>query len=141
MQGVAAGHVIVCRYIRAEVSFYYHGRQFLPGDRIETGNAAEDLLYCKGSVTGLPEEAELFLVNDSGKKKISWSKMGSQLGEIDLEIPWGQGDWQWTRLEIRDPVGKFLAYLNPVYRGEHHSGCKTFGEAVKGWQKHREKNV
>ena len=54
MQGVAAGHVIVCRYIRAEVSFYYHGRQYLPGDRIETGNAAGDLLYCKGSVTGLP---------------------------------------------------------------------------------------
>ena len=141
MQGVAAGHVIVCRYIRAEVSFYYHGRQYLPGDRIETGNAAGDLLYCKGSVTGLPEEAELFLVNGSGKKKIPWSKRGSQLGEIELEIPWGQGDWQWTRLEIRDPVGKLLTYLNPVYRGEHHSGCKTFGEAVKGWQKHREKNV
>ena len=74
-------------------------------------------MYCKGSVTGLPEEAELFLVNDRGKKKISWSKMGSQLGEIDLEIPWGQGDWQWTRLEIRDPVGKFLAYLQPGVPG------------------------
>lgn len=63
MQGVAAGHVIVCRYIRAEVSFYYHGGQYLPGDRIETGNAAGDLLYCKGSVTGLPEE--VMVVGDS----------------------------------------------------------------------------
>ena len=141
MQGVAAGHVIICRYVRAEVSFYYHGRQYLPGDRIETGNAAEDPLYCKGTVTNLPEEAELFLVDSHGNRKMPWSTKSGKIGEIDLEIPWGQGDWQWTRLEIRDPEGKFLAYINPVYRGEHRSGCKTFGEAVKGWQKHREKKV
>ena len=51
------------------------------------------------------------------------------------------GGYQMLGEEIRDPEGKFLAYINPVYRGEHRSGCKTFGEAVKGWQKHREKKV
>lgn len=123
-EAVKNGRVYVSRGVKMDIDISSDRKNYLPGDEIE-----EDSFTYKIDINGNYENALKASLIINGKVKEE--KLLKDKISFEFSILWEKKDYNWARVGIYDKNNRFVAYINPVYRGRKKTNLLIWKELLK----------
>ena len=120
----------VTRFCRIVPKITDGEKEYLPGDEVSVEGEKIILAY-EAEIIGLTEKPEVFLIKNGQKKVLEVTRTDTGSYHVAQQVPFGEKQWEWLRLEVRKKDGTFLGYVNPVYYGACNSKCSTIEDVWK----------
>ena len=115
-ESLKRGKVYVSRGVKLNVNiFSAENKYYLPGDEIEEDNFTYNVDIIENNHNDI---LNVFLVLNG---KIESERKIKGVGSVEFNISLRKEDYNWARIGINDKNGKFVAYINPVYKGKKSS--------------------
>ena len=129
---IKKGKVYVSRGLKLDIDISSGEKSYLPGDEILEDNFTYKLDIIKNN----HEELVVFLIVN---RKIEEEKLVTGRETVKFNISWKNKNYNWARVGIKTKDNRFVAFVNPIYRGKKFTNLLIWKDLMKKYYQIYEK--